>query len=207
MTDNALGIDWSAIASTAVDEDLVAPDELSGDADFPDGEPVTLDAALVDEPKRSAKAELYEKKVRKVVRIAIKLTAPRPSTVPDAGILLASGPSLAVAWGDLAAEDARIAKMIDFLDDGADNLYLNALMVTIPVLAQILRNHEPVIEPEHGIKIPFTKKRIRIPFRVKFAWLNAITHKPSDAAAVMHIPAIKDKLAEQRIYVASPIDR
>ncbi len=61
---------------------------------------------------------------------------------PDAATFLKHGPGFAKAAGNLAAEDARAAQVVDMLT-APDSPYLMFAMVAIPMVAQLVRNHQP----------------------------------------------------------------
>ena len=161
------------------------------------------DTGLADERKRSPKAEKYEQKARNVFRWAFAITVRNPKTLPDAATILMHGPATAEAFGDLAAQNEKIARAIDMLEDTTDNAMLALMMAATPFIAQLLRNHEPVAEVEpKGFRIPFTQRTVRVKFNLKLRRLRMMTNEP--AALTTHVfsnQELQEKLAKQGIRV------
>ncbi|WP_433478139.1 hypothetical protein ACQPZP_14560 [Spirillospora sp. CA-142024] len=57
----------------------------------------------------------------------------------DAGAIQVHGPGLVKAWNDLAAENAQVAKGIEWLTTGS--AYGAVVMTTAPLVLQLLANH------------------------------------------------------------------
>lgn len=208
------------MASTDVFDDIdigESPEEIRGqeylfsqphpETDLIDESDITVDQPDVDiaaSPKRGRIAKQYEKKTKTFLNVGFRMAVSHPATVPDAAALLMLGPDICEKTGDLAAHDVRVRKAIDFLTEGADNPYLALGMAIAPLFFQVVRNHEPVMEPAtRGIKVPFTKKRLNLRFGVKLGKLRNFTNDPN--ALVSHAfsdPAVKAKLAEQGITIA-----
>lgn len=169
-----------------------------------DQEPDQPDASLADPKTRSPKAVKYEKKARSVFRFAFWTTVQHPKTQPDAATILMHGPKVAEAFGDLAAQNPAIARAIDMMDETTDNATLAMLMVAVPFVAQLLRNHESEVaevEPR-SVRIPFTKRSIRIRFKVRLKRLRAMTNEPKELTSyVFSNPAIVEKLRKQGVGV------
>lgn len=162
---------------------------------------------IADATKRKAAALRYEKKVNKTVSGLVKVAAQHPATVTDAATLFLYGPKLGRAFGDLAAEDERVAKAIEWFDSGVSNPYLDAAAVAVPIMLQLMRNHEVEATPE-GVKIPFTKRRITLRFRIKFPWLNKATDDPGHLyRQVFGNATVRQKMSERGINVAAPAPR
>jgi hypothetical protein len=191
-----------------------APDS-SGTAwdDFLQSEPVeppqepTVDApdpTLITGKPRSAKSKAYQRKMSGTLNTAFRLSATHPHTIADSAAILMYGPDLSSAIGDLAAENDRVARAVDMLSDTSDNAAAAVLMVAVPFLLQIARNHEPVLEPaQRGIRIPFTKRRLRFKFGIRLGKLRNMTNDPKALTDyVYEDPNIKAALAKQGIRVA-----
>jgi hypothetical protein len=185
------------------------PITLEPESDIPSaGEAVlTPDASTVGgKGTRTRGAAGYEKKLRKIFATAIKITAQRESTAPDAAALIMMSPKVAQSGGDLAAVDARFARGIDMLFDGSENPYLNFAVAMLPLAAQIARNHEPTLEPKsRGIRIPILNRRISIPFKlgIRIGALRSVTNEPrSIADYVLNDPAVREAFAKQEVPVA-----
>lgn len=158
-------------------------------------------------PNRTQRAQDYEEKVTGILSVAMKATAQNESTIPDAAAIITHGPAFASKLGDLADHDPRVRKAVDFITQGTDNPYAALMVATIPFVAQVIRNHETTAPVKVGIRIPFTKRTLRVPFNLKLRnpFLRSVTHAPKDiSTAVFDNPAIRASLLSQRIDVAWP---
>lgn len=150
-------------------------------ADQPEVQP---DAKLAEPKPRPPVARKYEKKVRGLFAFGIKVSVQHQKTVPDAATLLLFGPSVSEKLGDLAAVDSRIAHGIDMLTEQTESPTLALMMVGIPMILQLARNHESDIKrTEHravrSFRLPFTKKQIQFRFRLRLPRsLRARTEDP-----------------------------
>lgn len=119
-------------------------------------------------PSRTKRAQDYEEKVNDLLRTIMNACAQSPGTVPDAAALIAHGPTLASKTGDLADSDPRVRRAVDFITSGTDNPYLAFSIAALPLIAQILRNHETGEEKRRvTLRIPFTKRLFTVPFRIR----------------------------------------
>lgn len=174
------------------------------DVEVDDKEADGPDASLIDKPRRKPSAVKYEKKTRGLFNTAFHLTVRQQKTLPDAATILMYGPDVSEALGDLAAENEWVAKSIDMLTDTTENAALSLILVAVPFIAQIVRNHEPSAEVEgpRTIRIPFIKRQFRVRFNLKFRRLRKFSHEPS--ALTSHVfsqPAVVEKLKKQGITV------
>lgn len=163
--------------------------------------------AVADKPQRNKRAEEYEKRVQSILNDGIRMCAASPRTVADAAALIAYGDSVASKTGDLADADPRVRRAVDFITSGTENPYLAMAIATVPLAAQIIRNHETKnnVDARFNVRIPFTKKTLRIPFRIRLKnpVLRSVTQEPSAlSTAVFSNPLIAQKLKEARIAVA-----
>lgn len=159
-----------------------------------------LDAELGDflnRPK-TAVARHYEKKTAGALNAFLRQRAASPTLTgaADAATVIAYGDGFASAAGRLAEEAEWARKAIDVISEPSNPAFLFA-MAAIPLVAQLVRNHEPQIEKagatwkqrrkerkerrEKGVSgppvpmptiefgIPRTNKkiRVRVPFRLK----------------------------------------
>jgi hypothetical protein len=115
---------------------------------------------VAKEKKRSRKAQEYEAQVNTLVSAWFKASVGKPGTVADAAALSLYGPNLAEKTGDLAARDPRIGKFIDALNGGVENPYLAVIAAALPLALQLVRNHEPVLQPNPRLfRVPFSKSK------------------------------------------------
>lgn len=91
----------------------------------------------------NSRARLYEKRVQSMVKAGMVMSINNQQW-PDAATFLKHGPGFAKAAGNLAAEDQKAAQVIDMLT-APDSPYIMFAMVAIPMVAQLVRNHQPEI--------------------------------------------------------------
>lgn len=133
----------------------------------------------------------YRNKVRSMLK-ATALGAIRYGDLPDAAAIFHFGPDFAAASGQFAASNESAAKMIDILT-APDNPALVFLMTAIPLVTQLFRNHQEelrqvpaarrtwrerrkaarenpdaAVKPTIELTVPFTKRKIKFNFKVKF---------------------------------------
>jgi hypothetical protein len=109
-------------------------------------------SALFDAPSYSdfiktapnSKAKMYEKRVQSMMKAGLVMSLNNHQW-PDAATFLKHGPGFAKASGNLAAEDARAARLVEMMT-APDSPYVMFAMVAIPMVAQLFRNHAPDIE-------------------------------------------------------------
>jgi hypothetical protein len=125
------------------------------DNDDDDDEPLEEQydySSLFDAPSYSdfiriapnSKARSYEKRVQSMMKAGLVMSLNNKQW-PDAATFLKHGPGFARAAGNLAAEDARAARIVDMLT-APDSPYIMFVMVAIPMIAQLTRNHQPDIQ-------------------------------------------------------------
>jgi hypothetical protein len=174
------------------------------DADVPDdeweGEEGEYDFSnLFDAPdyssfiktKPNTKAKSYEVRIASLMKAGL-VGSLNAQQYPDAATFLKHGPGFAKATGNLAAEDARIASIVDMIT-APESPYIMFALVAIPLVSQLMRNHRSEIneagatfkqkraqrkaEKRAGIKQPSTVKPIKlkifrreitIPIRIRF---------------------------------------
>lgn len=172
------------------------------DLSFTDAPPNPISAA----PKRTHRAAEYEERVSNVLAMAMKGLAAKPGTVHDAAAIIQHGPILASKLGDLADQDEKVRKAVDFITSGTENPYAAVVFAALPLVAQIIRNHEDQDLSRHAqIRIPFMKKTVRVPFklRLKNPFLRGVTQPPEVlSAATFGNPDIAEALKSQSIDVA-----
>lgn len=166
-------------------------------------DPDAPDADLAKGPTRARNAVAYENKVKGILGFVATALLPHEGTGADAAAIYQYGANFSKTWGDVAAKNKEVARVIDALTTQTDSPYLSAAMASLPLVLQVVRNHEPELQPvPRGIKIPGTKKTFRIPFKVglKLGRLRGYTHDP-DALydAVMSDPKIQAQLAKRGI--------
>lgn len=206
--------DYIGGAAFVPDDDELPPplEDESGDdanpyddflsADEPDYEP---DLRLITGKKRPANAVKYERKVKGLFAIGVKLTIVNPKTVADSAAMLMHGPNISEKAGDLAAVDPRAASIIDAITDQTENPKTALFMAAAPLVLQIFRNHEPTIETrERGIKLPRGRRlRFRIPFKLGKRMRN-ITTEPSELThKVLTNVSVVEALRKQGINIVT----
>lgn len=164
-------------------------------------------SAITEGTNRPQRARDYEEKVSGILNVAMKATAQSERTITDAAAIISHGPAFASKLGDLADHDPKVRKAVDFITSGTDNPYAAMMVAAIPLIAQIVRNHETEAPVKVGIRIPFTKRTFKMPFRLQLRnpLLRSVTQEPKDlASAVFENPAIRSALIKQRTEVAWP---
>lgn len=116
---------------------------------------------VAEEKKRTRRAQQYEAQVNQLVSAWFKGSVSKPGFVADAAALSLYGPNFAEKAGDLADHDKNVARFIDALNgDVVSNPYLALVAASLPLALQIIRNHEPVLEPKARLfRIPFSKSK------------------------------------------------
>lgn len=194
---------------SGVDEYINPVDE----PEIPEEKYDTPDASFIKTQARPRGAIAYQKKIHNAIaKPAFQITVQNPATVADAAAILMHGPKVTAKLGDLAATDARVARMVDFLDEGTSNPMGAAIVAVFPLVMQLVRNHEPVLEPvQRGFRVPFAKDKNGVPRRVQLKWkigiklgrLRNFTNDPESLEAfVFDNPQVKEMLAKQDINVA-----
>lgn len=163
-------------------QDFLRADAGEPDAATADGPTDRPDAGVITDKKQSIIAKRYEKKARGLLSTGFKLTVEHPATVADSAAILFYAPRVAKAAGDLADANPRARQVLDFLTEGSENAAAAMAIAAMPLMLQLIRNHEPVLEPQpRGIKIPFTQRRINIrwKFGIRLGNLRAMTNDPN----------------------------
>jgi hypothetical protein len=162
---------------------------------------------IADAPDRTKRAKEYEKKTNGILNQIMRICLAKENTVADGAAIINYGEAFSSKMGDLADQDERVRRGIDLITSGTENPYIALLFAAIPLGAQILRNHEQTeVRTERHIRIPFTKKTIRIPFKFRIKLgprVRSMTASPDRLiAATLMNPEIMQALAEENIYVA-----
>ena len=186
-------------------------------------------SSFIHKPKSRIALD-YEKRVLSFLKAGM-LGAINTGNYPDAATIIALGPSFAAATGELAAADEHVAGFIDLVTAPA-NPYALFAMTVIPFVSQLVRNHEPQLaeltdkekrktrrtmrkqqgkldaqmRPALTVKIPFIKREIRLPFRIKGinVWrrFRAQTQDPQALTyAVFSDPKVLKALEKQGIKI------
>lgn len=140
----------------------------------------------------------------------MRTCAQTPATVPDAAAIITHGPAFASKLGDLADADQRVRRALDLVTSGTDNPYLALTLATLPLVAQILRNHETADvsgSRRVQVRIPFTKGKrsigLNLKFKLRNPFLRSITHDPAQMThEIFNNPDISAALAAQGVQVA-----
>lgn len=139
--------------------------------------------------KPNSKAKSYQARTASLMKAGM-IASLNNQQWPDAATFIKYGPGFATAAGNLAAEDARVAALIDMVT-APDSPYVMFALVAVPMIAQLFRNHQQDIaaatenvkktraekkrERQAGIRPPkpapvtvhLFKREIRIPIRLK----------------------------------------
>lgn len=167
----------------------------------------TRPSIVADKSSRSERARAYEQKVAGILNFAMQMCAGNESTVPDAAAFIEHGGPLAAKLGDLAAHDQRVRHGIDIITSGTDNPYAAVVLAALPLVSQLIRNHETETAKPFEIKIPFTKKTIKPKIRIRLnaPFFRALTTAPAKLVErVFGDPDNKAALINQGIDVALP---
>lgn len=178
----------------------VGPQEL--DSDAVDEEPDRPDLDITKEKKQSRRAKAYTDQVGLMLGGFAKEALEHPNTVADGAALLYYTDKVAVAWGELADADERVRKGLDWIAGGVENPYLAAVMATLPLALQIVRNHEPEVETTGRVFKVFGKE-FKFKFRIKMGRLRQLfTHDPDELVNAALTPANVRTLEKNGVRVA-----
>jgi hypothetical protein len=145
--------------------------------------------------KPNSKAKSYEARVASLMKAGL-IGSLNAGNYPDAATFLKHGPGFAKATGNLAADDPKIAGIVEMLT-APESPYVMFALVAIPLVSQLLRNHRTEIgeagatfrekraqrkqEKKAGVRQPSTikplkfklfKREITIPIRVRIKLPN-----------------------------------
>lgn len=160
-----------------------------------------------DARSRPERAIAYEGKVNGFLNLLMRACAGNKSTVADAAAFIAHGEALSSKLGDLAHHDARVRKGIDVITSGTDNPYAAVAIAALPLISQIIRNHETESAKPFTIRIPFTKRTFtpKIKIRLNAPLLRGMTTHPIQLIRqVFFDPEIKEALISSGVDVALP---
>jgi hypothetical protein len=172
--------------------------------DIPDFSPQSI---LGEKKSRSEKARAYDEKAQNVLSLLMRMCAANEGTVADAAAFIEHGESLASKIGDLAAHDKRVAHGIDLITSGTENPYAAVAIAALPLVAQIIRNHETETAKPFEVRIPFTKKTFRpkIKIRLNIAFMRALTVHPRQMIQnVFGREDVREALIKSGVDVALP---
>jgi hypothetical protein len=189
-------------------------DDIPGDnppADESSGQYTGPDMSFMDSPDfgdfvrlpKTARAREYEKKTASALKAAMLACLGTPGTQPDAAAIIYHGSSFSKAAGILADRDEHAARFLDILTS-PDNPYILFALAAVPLVSQLARNHEKqlaavpdkvkmsrtqrkaqrALKPAVEITIPFIKRKIKLPFRIKIG-LSIFRAQSVDPNALM----------------------
>jgi hypothetical protein len=204
---SAPDIDWSLYEpqepppDEILEQPLLSDEALAAMQEEP-SEPV--DRTFLKQPRRKPHAKKYEDKIRGLMLVGTQIGLSSPNTVADACTVIVHGPKVARTWGDLAAENETVANAIDFITKPSDSPITAAMLASIPMALQLVRNHEPVAEtPVRVIRVPFTKREIKLRFKINLGRLQNMTLDPDELTErVLAIPEIKTQIDKWGLKVA-----
>jgi hypothetical protein len=200
MTD----IDWTMLNDPEPAESIF-DDIGEADASLDDTEGPRIDRTMLKQPRRKPHAKAYEDKLRGLFLVGTQIGLQSPNTVADAVTIIIHGPKVAQTMGDLAAENAMVANAIDFITKPSDSATTAAILASVPMVLQLVRNHEPIAETSGRIiRIPFTRREIKLRFNIKLGRLRNMTQDPDELTDhVLAIPDISAAIQKWGITVAS----
>jgi hypothetical protein len=172
--------------------------------DIPD---LSAQSILGSKKSRSEKAHAYEEKVESVLSLVMRMLAGSEATVSDAAVFIEHGEALSEKMGDLAAHDKRVAHGIDLITSGTENPYAAVVLAALPIISQLIRNHETDTAKPFEIRIPFTKRTFkpRIRIRLNIAFMRALTIPPRQLIQnVFGREDVRKALIESGVEVALP---
>jgi len=183
------------------------------DPTAPDENYTQPDPNVAQEKKRTPTAKRYEAKMNGVMSSLFKASVNKPGYVADAAAISLYGGNFAEKVGDVAAHDPRIAKFLDTLDGGVDNPYLALVAAGLPFALQLIRNHEPQLEPNVRLfRIPFSKSKKRpqgrtVTFKKLGIKLGFLRHQTDDPERLYRYvfdenPMMRPAMEAQKITVA-----
>jgi hypothetical protein len=120
----------------------------------------------------NSKAKSYEARVASLMKAGMVMSL-NNGHFPDAATFLKHGPGFSKAAGNLAAEDARVAGIIEMLT-APDSPYIMFVMVAIPMFSQLFRNHQQDIQ-QAAANVKETRAERR---RNKKAGVQAVKQPP-----------------------------
>jgi hypothetical protein len=156
MTDTFTDQEWSPPDADSLPpengETPYIPEDIPGRGQ--DDDAITfdfLDDNLADFLKKptTAKAREYQKKVNAFLNTGMRFCIQQPGLLPDAAAIIAHGGKFAKACGDLADADETAAKFLDIITS-PQNPYVMFAVTAIPLVAQLIRNHEPQLAEVPG---------------------------------------------------------
>ena len=194
------------------DTEFLTPEEPAPELAEDQYGPDQPDPDFVENAPETQRAKRYRLKTKHGLNFLLKIFAGNPATVPDAAAIIQYGPAVAQAVGHLADTNDNARRAIDFItDDGIDNPYVLTAFAIMPLVLQMFRNHETVLEKGAKLSIPIGKKRrIRLPFTLRFRLgkMRNVTAEP--AGLVEHVftnPNVAEALRKAGIQLAWPDPR
>jgi hypothetical protein len=171
-----------------------------------------VDAGFVKPHTRPRGAVGYQRRIHNAVfKPAFEMAAQHPDTIADSAAIIVYGPKLTAKIGDLAASNEHVASMVNFLDEGTSNPMGAAIVAALPLIMQLIRNHEPVLEPApRGFKIPFMKHKDGSPRRFQIKWkigirLGKLRNRTYDPVELENFvfdnPDVKAQLDKRKLIV------
>lgn len=183
-------------------------DETESDFTEPENELRDVSADFVEERKETPTARKYRLKTKHGLNFLLNIFVQNEKTVADAATIVEYGPQVSRAVGELADAEPRVRKAIDFLtEDGIDNPYVLTVIAIMPMAFQFIRNHEKTLTKEikPHIRIPFTKREIRLPFRFHFRIGFIKNHTATPEQITDHVfgnPEIRAAFEKRDIKIA-----
>jgi hypothetical protein len=102
------------------------------------------DYTTLVKPKSTATSREYRDKTYSMLK-SLTIAFIKSGNMPDAAACIQHGPGFGVAMGQLADQDERAKRMLDFLTSPS-NPYVNALLIGTSLISQLVRNHEIALQ-------------------------------------------------------------
>jgi hypothetical protein len=132
-------------------QDFFNPGGTNGDSPQDDSASYSYDAlfsapdySVLIKGRRSAGAREYETKVKSVMK-SLAVGSLRNGQVADSATFFRFGPGFSSATGDVCAVNDRAKKIVDMVT-APDNPYVALGMIAVPMIVQLMRNHEKQLD-------------------------------------------------------------
>lgn len=203
-------------------------DEDSSNGHDPSFKFIDADIGEFIRKPKTAIAREYEHKTEAALNSVMRFLAQNPKTAPDAAAIIAYGDNFASAVGEVAEINRNTRRMIDLILS-PESPWLALAIAGIPMVTQLLRNHEATVQaipeayknrpskeqrkaakaeakanrPKLTLRLFKREIRITVPFKLKFGFVMSQTVEPKALAdAVFSNEQVVKALKKRGIDVA-----